>query len=90
MAQAVAKYRIWRASWDFLRATKQRQMESLFFALGILDQGFKVAAYFEKDNEVVIADRTAICLSVTPKIADSNRNPVTGAQPKVQDLRHLM
>lgn len=47
-------------------------------------------SHFEKDNEVVRGDRTAICLSVTPKVADSNRDPVTGAEPKVQDLRHLL
>ena len=44
-------------------------------------------AYFEKDNEVVIGDGTAVCLSVTPKIADSDWDPVTSAQSEVQDLR---
>ena len=44
-------------------------------------------AYFEKDKKVPLGDRTAICLSVTAKIANSNWDPVTGAETEVQDLR---
>lgn len=45
-----------------------------------------IEAYFEENQQVSLGDRTAICLRVTPEITYSDGDPVTCAQPEVQDL----
>lgn len=45
-------------------------------------------ACLKKYQKVILGNRAAICLGVTPKVANSDRDPVAGAEAKVQDLRH--